>query len=315
MTPTKQDDARSDDPRSDDAQTDDASWMVVGCGRVGAAIARVLTARGALAAAWTRSALRADALGATLGVDVGSEMPIEVPSHVKHVLVALPDDVLPLLWRFLDASCREDIGRVWVHTSGVHDLQVLGAAHFLGARASCHPLVSFSGSADDVSLMQGSFFAVSGTCDGSRAVATDLARWCGGTSGEVSDEARTAYHLAAVLASNGVYALLNAAHKVAREAGIESDALARGLGQVALRSAQNAIAFGVDDAATGPVVRGDAGTVAAHVDWLTARGSAVATLYHELAEELVEVAERRGTRASQLAAIRVVLADARGKGG
>ena len=72
------------------------------------------------------------------------------------------------------------------------------------------------------------------------------------------------YHAGAVMASNALMAVLDAAMILLAHAGVERDDALRAIGPLARTSLQNALASGPQAALTGPVVRGDAATVAAH---------------------------------------------------
>ncbi len=274
-------------------------WLVVGTGRAGTALAAVLHAAGAQVDGWSRTAAgAARASGVLRGVRVTSG---SLPSGAwDAVLLTVPDDALDRVVRALGGA--DVVASAWLHASGARDETAL---HALGAHVgTCHPLQTLTGSEVDRDSLRGAFFAISGD-----AVALDAARAlalsAGGVPGHVPAEARVAYHLAAVLAGNGVFALLEAARDVCDRAGIDDPALRRGLAHLAARSAGNAADRGVADAATGPVVRGDASTVQRHRAWAADHVPDIDALYVALAERLLELAPGADTR---LAAVRAVLA-------
>lgn len=277
-------------------------WGVVGHGRVGRTFARRLAAQGALQWAWTRTrrddeadddALHAGGLPAFGAVDV--------------VLVAVPDDALS---RLVEVACSSDpdaASRIWLHTSGVRGAAALRDAGVTGPVGTCHPLASLTGSADDDATLRGAFVAVGGD-PAAVLAASNFARSIDARPGVVPDDARVAYHLAAVLASNGVYAVLEAARAVCARAGIESDELTEALSHLALGSARGAWQRGVDDAITGPVSRGDAGTIQQHLAWLTQADPERLVLYRSLAREQLAVAERSGLPSARVRAVDHALA-------
>jgi predicted short-subunit dehydrogenase-like oxidoreductase (DUF2520 family) len=126
---------------------------------------------------------------------------------------------------------------------------------------------------------------------------------------EIPEDAAVAYHLAATVASNGVYALLNVASSVLSLVGIEDERVVRGMARLAAQSAESARQSGVVSAATGPVVRGDASTVQNHRRWLSDNRSKASVIYRVLSEWLVAIARQQGVRPSLLAAVESVLAD------
>lgn len=283
-------------------------WQVFGLGRVGAPLSLALHHRGCLSTTWTRSNTgrdRADALGLPAPSDSRA-----ISADTTHVLVALPDDVVTRFCASLDSESRGANERVWLHTSGSLNADAFRSANVQGQVGSCHPLQSMTGTASDLTALEGAFFAVEGDPAAVEA-ATELALWFKGEPHRLRSEDKLAYHCAAVLASNGVYALLHAASRIAKGSGVASEALERSLARLAQQSAGNAQAASLQDATTGPVVRGDAGTVRAHLEHLRAETSGSAgtaePLYRELARELLLIAESSSARPAALAAVAAVL--------
>ena len=142
---------------------------------------------------------------------------------------------------------------VVAHLAGALGLGVL-APH--DRRASIHPLRSLPTTSSDLT---GAWFAVAGD-----ALAGEVVADLDGRLVEVDDADRTAYHAAAVMASNHLVALLGAVERVAAEAGVPLDAyldLVRG-------TIDNVELLGAEGALTGPVARGDWDTVARHLEAL-----------------------------------------------
>lgn len=233
--------------------------------------------------------------------------PPNVAAHASVVLVAVPDEAFGATIAALPAESRDDPGRVWLHVSGASGAERWRGKGVCGSTGAVHPLMSFQGTPEDVERLSGCFMAIDGDGD-ARDAALWLARACGAHPGMVSGSAqRVAYHLAAVLASNGVYALLAAANHIVQHAGIEHDSLGEGLASLAFGSAAGARERGVDGAATGPIVRGDIGTVRRHLAWMSEHRAELLPLYRELARPLVGIAERRGIRPVLLATLRTLL--------
>ena len=115
------------------------------------------------------------------------------------------------------------------------------------------------------------------------------------------------YHAGAVMASNALMAVLDAAVILLAHAGVERDDALRAIGPLARTSLQNALASGPQAALTGPVVRGDAATVAAHTEALRSVEPTVAKLYEASAEHLLQLARQRGLVRRQRARVELVL--------
>ncbi len=104
---------------------------------------------------------------------------------------------------------------------------------------------------------------------------------------------KPAYHAAAVLASGGLIALLDGITTLGAAAGIDERGCLAIYGRLLEQTLANARAAGVASALTGPIVRGDAGTVAAHLAALEELAPDAVELYLALARRELEIAEER----------------------
>ena len=203
---------------------------VIGPGRAGLSLARGLEKSG-----WR--------VAGTLGR--GDDVR-EAAAGVDLLVIATPDGAIASV----AAAVAPTDACVVAHLAGALGLDVL-APHV--RRASVHPLRSLPTTSSD---LFGAWFAVAGD-ELARVVVDDL----DGRVVAVDDSARTAYHAAAVMASNHLVALLGAVERVASEAGVPLDAfldLVRG-------TVDNVEVLGAAAALTGPVARGDWETVARHL--------------------------------------------------
>jgi predicted short-subunit dehydrogenase-like oxidoreductase (DUF2520 family) len=99
------------------------------------------------------------------------------------------------------------------------------------------------------------------------------------------------YHAAAVFASNYLVTVLYAAEKLMVDAGVSRADAAQALGRLAEGALHDVAAAGPEAALTGPIVRGDAETIALHLRRLSPEER---PLYSELARTAVEIARRKG---------------------
>lgn len=180
------------------------------------------------------------------------------------VLISTPDDQISSASRLILESMPA-VGRpVVLHTSGALsslDLADLRAAGL--SVGSIHPLQSIQSGRLGVRLLRGSYFCVEG--DGKAArVARRLVKDLGGKVFSVPSEKRALYHAAAVLASGCLVGLLSMSKELFRECGADDRALMSLVDGVM----RNINEVGVEEALTGPVVRGDFGTILKHVEAL-----------------------------------------------
>jgi predicted short-subunit dehydrogenase-like oxidoreductase (DUF2520 family) len=213
-----------------------------------------------------------------------------VVDDVELVFLTVPDDVVPRLAQEL----RLYSGQAMVHTSGLLGAEVLDPAMAAGTQAGgFHPLVAFADVDRALEALPGATIAIEGD-DQLAAMLADLATAIGGTPVRLAPGSKPAYHAAAVLAAGGVTALLDAIREVAAVVGLdEAGALAIYL-PLLEQTVGNARALGIGASLTGPAVRGDAGTIAAHRAALAADAPGATAIYEALLERMIEVSERRG---------------------
>jgi predicted short-subunit dehydrogenase-like oxidoreductase (DUF2520 family) len=235
---------------------------VIGAGRVGAVLGSALRAAGHAvvgASAVSRASLdRVDAL--LPGVPV-----LEIPQLVERaelVLISVPDDVLPELVAGLAATKAWQPGQLVVHTSGRFGWRVLEPAVSSGAiPLALHPAMTFTGTSLDLVRLTDCSFGVTAPTP-VLPIAQALVVEMGAEPVVVAEEMRGLYHSALAHGSNHLVTLVAQSLDLLREAGVEAPG--RLLGPLLSAALDNALRSG-DAALTGPVARGDAGTVASHV--------------------------------------------------
>ncbi|HEU4911801.1 MAG TPA: DUF2520 domain-containing protein [Actinomycetes bacterium] len=240
---------------------------VVGAGRVGAVLGAALVRAGhrvtAAAAVSAGSRARADAL--LPGAEVLP--PPEVLAASELVLLTVPDDVLPGLVEGLVAAGAVRPGQLVVHTSGRYGVGVLDRATRVGALPlALHPVMTFTGRAEDLSRLTGACFGVTAP-EQLRPIADALVLEMGGEPQWVEEDQRTLYHAALTGGANHLSTLVNESVDLLRRCGVTDPE--RVLAPLLGAALDNALRSG-DAALTGPVARGDAGTVAAHLRELRA---------------------------------------------
>ncbi len=232
---------------------------VVGAGRVGAVLGAALRRAGhdvvGVSALSEASKDRAELF--LPGVPVLA--PEEVVRRASLVLFAVPDDVLEDLVQGLAELEAFRPGQLVAHVSGRHGLAVLEPAQALPL--ALHPVLPFTGTTVDLDRLAGVSFGVTAP-DVLRPIAEALVVEMGGEPVWVLEEHRALWHAALAHGANHLVTLVASAADLLRQAGAENpgQVLAPLLGAAldgALRSG--------DAALTGPVSRGDAGTVAAHL--------------------------------------------------
>jgi predicted short-subunit dehydrogenase-like oxidoreductase (DUF2520 family) len=188
--------------------------------------------------------------------------PPEVLELADLVLLTVPDDVLPDLVTGLAATGAFRAGQFVVHTSGRYGVSVLEPAIQQQALPmALHPVMTFAGTSADLPRLSGASFGVTAP-EWLRPAAEALVLEIGAEPVWVTEELRPLWHAALAHGANHLVTLVAQSMDLLRSAGVPEPA--RVLGPLLAAALDNALRGG-DAALTGPVARGDAGTVAAHV--------------------------------------------------
>jgi predicted short-subunit dehydrogenase-like oxidoreductase (DUF2520 family) len=183
---------------------------------------------------------------------------------------------------------------VALHTSGALPSRVLAPLGRSGAAVgSLHPLTSLPLPDSAGAAFRGVHFGIEGDPRAVR-LARRLARDAGGAPFSIPARAKPMYHLCACLASGYSLALLDAASRATRSAGVPGGSAFRGLLDLARRTLANAAAIGAGRALTGPVPRQDLVTLRAHLRELRSGRGGLDRVYRELARMAVDLASRSG---------------------
>nr|WP_202447320.1 DUF2520 domain-containing protein [Streptomyces sp. SID5468] len=280
---------------------------VVGAGRVGPALAAALQLAGhrPVAASGVSDASRRRA--AALLPEVPLVDPARVLAMSDLVLLTVPDDALPDLVRGLAETGAVRPGQLVVHTSGRHGVAVLDPARRAGGLPlAIHPAMTFTGTAVDVQRLAGCPFGVTAP-EELRLAAEALVVEMGGEPEWIPEEVRPLYHAALAIGSNHLVTLVAQARDLLTAAGVQNPG--RMLGPLLGAALDNALRSG-DDALTGPVARGDAGTVAAHITELRRHAPQTVASYLAMARATADRALANGTLKAEAAeALLGVLAD------
>lgn len=253
---------------------------VVGAGKVGAVLGAALARAGhqvvAVSAVSQQSRDRAEDL--LPGVPVRT-VP-EVVEAAELVLLAVPDDALADLARGLSTTGVWQAGQIVAHTSGRHGANVLDPVRTHHAfPIALHPAMTFTGTALDLERLPDCCFGVTAD-ERVLPIAAALVLDMGAEPVTIAEEDRIAYHCALAHGSNHLVTLTSQAMQILDSAGVDQPAhVLRPLLAAAL---DNALRLR-DAALTGPVARGDVGTVRTHLQVLQERVPDVVTTYRALA--------------------------------
>jgi len=265
---------------------------IVGCGRVGTNLARYLHQAGyPIAGLASRSPSSAQRAAALSGNGPWGQIDPPLTAGADVVFITTPDDAIAAVCAQLAGTGCLAPDAVVLHCSGSQPSTILEA----GGRptGSLHPLQSVAAVELAPNPFQGAMMAVEGVPT-ALTLAKTLAADLGGTAFGIRTEAKTLYHAAAVVASNYLVTLMDMALSLLATAGIESDRAFDVIAPLVAGTLANIRARGAVEALTGPVARGDAGTVDEHLRAMTALSGQWLPLYRALGLATVDVARRQG---------------------
>lgn len=240
---------------------------VIGAGRVGPVLANALRATGHAVVGVTASS-DPDRLDALLpGVPVLDTE--EVIRRAEVVLVTVPDDQIAPVVAGAGSLGLWQVGQLVIHTSGVHGLDALEPARAAGAiPLAIHPAMTFTGTSIDVARLDGCPFAVTAPA-AVLPIAQALVVELGGEPFVVAPADRAAYHAALTHGANHLVTLVAQAERMLAAIGVEEPG--RLLTPLLGAALDGALSSG-EAQLTGPVVRGDTGTIGQHLEALAEVG-------------------------------------------
>jgi predicted short-subunit dehydrogenase-like oxidoreductase (DUF2520 family) len=287
----------------------------VGAGRVGSTLSQTLRWRGyVISAVYSRSPASAQHLAEKLNTRTAAT-PAEAALSAQLTFLTVPDDVIVQVCEAL-AHHQDLTGRAVVHTSGVSSVELLSAARASGAWiGGLHPMIPIldmdlshrmAFSVPWVSEAPDVTFGVEAESEPLRSWLADIVRALNGVALWLRPQDRARYHAAGVIASNYLVTLFDEALHLLQSLGSGADEklVRQTLVHLVENTLQNIKAAGTVQALTGPIARGDAGTVRKHLEALEQEDAELAALYRLLGRRTTRLAAERGLDAEKLERIR-----------
>jgi predicted short-subunit dehydrogenase-like oxidoreductase (DUF2520 family) len=271
---------------------------IVGAGAVGTALGVALSRAGwPIHAVASRDEGRRERFRSLVEVNRAFIDPEPLVEEVELIVLAVPDDVV----NPLAGTLRMYGGQAMIHTSGALGADALMPAMAAGTQiGSFHPLVSFADTERAVEALHGATVAIEAD-DQLAAMLAGMAEAIGATPVRLAAGTKPAYHAAAVLAAGGFVALLDAIAELGRVAGLDEAGSLAIYGRLIEGTLGNARALGIAAALTGPITRGDVGTLQANLEAVRTNAPGAMDLYVAAARREIDLATGRGTLAPELA--------------
>ena len=275
---------------------DHPTISIIGPGTVGTALG-ILAARAGLTvtAVGGRDADKTLRAAAHIGLEVRPLSIHDAAGAAELIFLTVGDDAIESLCNDLAQARAFQPGAIVAHCSGALGSEVLAAAKAGGCRVgSMHPLQTFPTPEAVLERLVGAFCFCEGDPD-AVGVLMAVADTIGATAAELSSDGKALYHAAAVTAGNYVTTLLDAAVAMCKQAGIDPQVAQQAMAVLAATTAMNATDMDLPQSLTGPVARGDVGTIRRHLQALGPCGESIRRLYCVAALRTVDLAVRKGS--------------------
>jgi predicted short-subunit dehydrogenase-like oxidoreductase (DUF2520 family) len=201
-----------------------------------------------------------------------------------------PDDVIAQVC----GEVRWHNGQNVLHCSGAHSVDILESARRLGATVGCfHPLQTFAGIEQAISNLPCSTFALEAD-EPLLSTLKELTQLLNGNWVELRPGDKVLYHAAAVFACNYLVTLVKLALDLWSDFGVSPKEATRALLPLLRGTLNNVDNIGLPDCLTGPIARGDLGTIEKHMSALTDRLPSLLTIYREMGLQTVPIALAKG---------------------
>jgi len=270
------------------------NFAIIGTGMVGTAIGFLLKKSGyrVVSICDKSSAALKRALPYTGGK--AYQNPADAVAGAGCILITTPDDLILSACREIAASDALK-GKLVFHMSGAGALDILQPAKDAGASVACiHPLQSFSSIDQAVKIIPGSYFGVTAEKK-VLSRAKNIIRRLGGIPLVISDDQKPLYHAAACFASNYLVTLINTVESIYQSIGISPKDAKKAYLPLVYGSLKNIENSGSVSSLTGPIARGDSGTIKKHVAAIKKNVPQYSSLYSSLGLKTVGIARQKGT--------------------
>lgn len=280
----------------------------IGAGKVGSAMAVLLQKAGyQVVGVASRTKEPAQAMAKRLNCPVLSKGETARISEVLFLTTS--DDAISPVAEEVASDGAFYSGQVVLHMSGAHTAQLLEPAAKQGAiTLSLHPIQSFASVEQAIELIPGTYFSIEGDAQG-YDLAIKMVEDLGGNHFLLDSESKILYHAAASVASNYLVGLLDTAMNLLAQAGVPEELRLPAFLPLVTGTLENIKKLGIPEALTGPISRGDCGTVKKHLTAME-KLPQLADVYQTLGLVTIDTAINKGTISEEQAkALRSLLAD------
>jgi len=214
----------------------------------------------------------------------------DVANAAELIFITTPDDAIASV----ASKIKWHRGQSVVHCSGALSTDILESAKKLGAQVGAfHPLQTFASVKQAIENIPGSTFAVEAE-EPLLGTLKDMATALDGHWIELKANDKVAYHAAAVIACNYLVTLVKLATDLWQSFAIPPHQATQALMPLLRGTLNNIDTVGIPQCLTGPIARGDTGTIKKHLDALQKVAPALLSTYQELGLQTIPIALAKG---------------------
>ena len=263
----------------------------IGAGTVGTALAVRLNSKGyQVVAISSRSQTSAENLARAIKGCHGFNNNQDVADASELIFITTPDDAITTVV----SQIKWHAGQSVVHCSGADSADILEPAKKLGAYVGVfHPLQTFANAKQAIENIPGSTFVVEAETPLLDTL-KDMATTLGGHWMELKASDKILYHTAAVIACNYMITLVKLATDLWQTFSIPPHQATQALLPLIRGTIRNIDTVGIPQCLTGPIARGDIGTIKKHLDALQKKAPGLLSIYRELGLQTIPIALAKG---------------------
>ncbi|MBE9513272.1 MAG: DUF2520 domain-containing protein [Chloroflexi bacterium] len=263
----------------------------IGAGTIGTALSTQLSNKGySVVAISSRHQTSARNLAQAINGCIPASNNQEVADRAELVFITTPDDAIAPV----ASQIKWHIGQGVVHCSGADSTEILEPAKKLDAHVGVfHPLQTFASVEQAIENTPGSTFALE-AAEPLLKTLKDMTTALGGHWIELKASDKVIYHAAAVIACNYLVTLVKLATDLWQTFDVPTNQATEALLPLIRGTIHNIETVGIPECLTGPIARGDIGTIKKHLDALHKAAPSLLTTYRELGLKTVPIALAKG---------------------
>jgi predicted short-subunit dehydrogenase-like oxidoreductase (DUF2520 family) len=263
----------------------------IGAGTVATALAVSLSKKGyPVVAVSSRSVDSARKLASLVSGCRACSSNQEVADNAQLIFITTSDDAIASVAAQVEWHPRQYV----VHCSGADSADILEPARKAGALVGVfHPLQTFAIAQQAMDNIPGTTFAIEAEKP-LLSILKDIATSLGGNSVEIKAGDKVVYHAAAVFACNYMVTLVKLATDLWQTFGISRKQAVKALMPLLQGTINNIDAIGIPYCLSGPIARGDTGTINKHLTALQKVAPELVPAYRELGLKTIPIARAKG---------------------